>query len=364
MPPLRLWSESLTALRTSPVLSVLVTIITCVCAILINVTSGQSEAAREEIQASLFAAPARTTVINSEIPQTIERSALNAVAARSDIELMLALGPASDMTPTVTAGGGAPLAVREAMVMSKGSNLINVPENHGSGVLLPHNRLATDGTFPYLSYESENGSIPVVGSYQARTDELEYVRNLGLKVTSAAHEPATMNVRAVVIVARPGANLAQHETEFLTLFGNKRGVQVRGSAETYRKALAVSGSLTSHSAMLLTGVFAGTGILVFALMSAWALLSQRDVGRRRVLGATRSDILLLTLTQVALLGTAGNLIALALIQLLSLTGWVHAPPFGFRIAIGWLCVGVTIIAALVPTIAMSRTDPVRVLRQA
>ncbi|GBD83622.1 FtsX-like permease family protein [bacterium BMS3Abin02] len=90
--------------------------------------------------------------------------------------------------------------------------------------------------------------------------------------------------------------------------------------------------------------------------------ARRDYGRRRALGASRTDIITLVTTQtvtIAITGTlAGSLVGGAIIWRLTGT----PPDAGFAVAVAVLAVLAAAIAAIPPAMVAAWRDPVSILR--
>lgn len=91
-------------------------------------------------------------------------------------------------------------------------------------------------------------------------------------------------------------------------------------------------------------------------------MRRKDYGRRRALGATRSFIVGLQLTQTALLVCAG--VALGAVVAHGVLMAIGAPLPGplFMLATAVLSLASALVASLLPAVVASRRDPVTELR--
>ncbi|MGH8874232.1 MAG: FtsX-like permease family protein [Acidimicrobiia bacterium] len=107
----------------------------------------------------------------------------------------------------------------------------------------------------------------------------------------------------------------------------------------------------------------GAGLALTALTIYAAVTTRRrDFGRRRALGASRPDIMILILAQsltVALVGATGGIVAGTILVQRAVAA---APDAGFALAVGVLAVAVAAVAALGPAVVAAYRDPVRILR--
>lgn len=93
-------------------------------------------------------------------------------------------------------------------------------------------------------------------------------------------------------------------------------------------------------------------------MYGFASTRRREFGRRRALGARRTQLVLLVVAQTALTGgvgaSAGALLGARVTEGVSLS---------FMLAVAVLSTAASALAAVVPATAAARRDPVAVLRQ-
>jgi hypothetical protein len=96
--------------------------------------------------------------------------------------------------------------------------------------------------------------------------------------------------------------------------------------------------------------------------SSSVTLRKQDFGRRRALGATRTNIVTLVAIHYLLVAAIGITTGISIATIVTIR-WTDAPPdTTFTTAIALLALIVTIIAALPPALIAAYRDPVRVLR--
>ncbi|MEA9986014.1 FtsX-like permease family protein [Subtercola sp. RTI3] len=139
-------------------------------------------------------------------------------------------------------------------------------------------------------------------------------------------------------------------------------VTVTTSEQLAQLRATVGHQLGGFGQGLVESVFAATAVIVAAILSALVLLRRRDFGRRRALGASRSLIVQLLLTQVGLQAVAGSILGCVTTSLVLTAQDAPLPPPAFFAALALLAVVTALAAAAVPALIASRRDPLRELR--
>ena len=93
-------------------------------------------------------------------------------------------------------------------------------------------------------------------------------------------------------------------------------------------------------------------------------MRRKDYGRRRALGASRSFIISLLLTQTALLALVGSIIGAILATAILLIMGDPLPGIPFTAAVTVLAILASALGAVIPAIVASRREPIRELRVA
>lgn len=352
--------EALGEVRRAPVLSALVLTLVALCTVLIDSTAGQGDALRHRVEQNLSAPALRTTVITADTPVTVSRDALAAYAQRSDVEVVAALGPAADVVPLATAPGGPPVPVRPAIVLSTGKSALQVPSGGTAGIYIPESWLSADGDLQHYAYQDLHGvTWPVSGVYHASAEDVPRLDGTALRLV----EGDQIEVRSLLIVGTAGTDPTVHERDAIALLSTEQ-ITVDGSSQAREAAQTVRREISRSGTTALIGALVIGGGVVMILVGVWTLLHQRDIGRRRVLGASRGQIIVIALAHVAALTLTGVTAGTAVMLLMHHLGLLPAPRWSFHLAVAWLVLVVTMLAAAAPTALISRIDPVRVLRQA
>jgi putative ABC transport system permease protein len=204
-------------------------------------------------------------------------------------------------------------------------------------------------------------TIPVVAGFQA----CDALADLNASVLVMPVESDTSaSVRSIRVLARfPGA-VAPLAAAILDVLGpdsaGKVSLQTSSALADVRSA--VGGELGQYSRRLVLAAF-GAGLVLVALVTYAAITQRRqDFGRRRALGATRTDIVAMVAIQSALTGGLGAGVGLALGSLIVLRMTGGPPDAAFLGAVMVLATYASVLAAIPPALAAALRDPVRVLR--
>ncbi|RFA21071.1 FtsX-like permease family protein [Subtercola boreus] len=141
-------------------------------------------------------------------------------------------------------------------------------------------------------------------------------------------------------------------------------VTVQTSEQLASVRQQVAGQLGDYGRTLVLSVFGAAAALVGAILLALVMLRRRDFGRRRALGASRSILVALLLSQVGLLAAVAVLVGVTAALLLLGVQGLPLPTPAFTIAVGVLAIVTSLVAAVVPALIASTRDPLRELRVA
>jgi putative ABC transport system permease protein len=136
---------------------------------------------------------------------------------------------------------------------------------------------------------------------------------------------------------------------------------VRGALDPWRFALSLLGGLAALATVL-------TGVGLFAVISYLVRERTKELGVRMAIGATRSNIMKLVLSQslkLALVGSGiGFVLTLAVARLMaSLTYAIHPNDPAIFLAGAVFVAGISILAAYIPARRAARIEPLSALRE-
>lgn len=183
-------------------------------------------------------------------------------------------------------------------------------------------------------------------------------------IPASLTEPAPVSV-VIVVADRPElvASLA-HLVSSLLPVDDPRTVTVTSSSELAELRASVESQLSSLTRALTLLLTAASRLVTAALQTALVVLRRKDDGRRRAVGATRSFIITLQLTQTALLTGAGGALGTLVAHGVLLATGAPFPGILFVLAVSVLTLTTALAASLAPAVFASRRDPARELRVA
>jgi putative ABC transport system permease protein len=129
----------------------------------------------------------------------------------------------------------------------------------------------------------------------------------------------------------------------------------------------LTGSLTSGS-IFVVGIFLVIGgIVIMNIMLASVTERTREIGVRKSLGATRSDVLMQFLVESGVMATIGGIMGVIVAVAISFTVG-HLTSFPMDLPIGWAITGVVVAASVgiffgvYPAYKASKLNPIEALR--
>jgi len=203
-----------------------------------------------------------------------------------------------------------------------------------------------------------------VGRFTARTP-FDSLNGMALRVPTAQAQQSDPGARlyriyvlATSLEAVPTVERVAHDA----LVTDSRSFSVTASKQIVEAQRIIGSSLGKSSRQLVLLILLGSLLVLTVSGAAWVFARRRDFGRRRALGASRSDLALLVLIQtllpallgIALAATAGRA-AVVLI-----TG--SRIPWAFVWGVTLLVLLVSMVASLAPALLASRVDTARILR--
>jgi putative ABC transport system permease protein len=167
----------------------------------------------------------------------------------------------------------------------------------------------------------------------------------------------------VVIAARPDLVSPVSDTVLSVLAANDvTKVKLTTSESLAELRALIEGQLGSFGRNLVIIIFALTAVLVAAILYGLVMLRRKDFGRRRALGASKSLIVALLLSQIAALSIVGAIVGSVAASIALAASGDPLPGIEFVASVDLLAVAVGVIAALVPAVAAARRDPLTELR--
>jgi putative ABC transport system permease protein len=328
-------------------------------------TTGRMVAAERQVLASIDSAGTRTITIHADDGAGLTSNVLGRIASLDGIEWAAALSSAVDAT-NLRIPDGARVPARYAYGTSL--DQLGVPSESSPAGEIAY---ASSTAMLQLGVPRSSGAIALTdGSTFGLGGELtipDFLRDLQPLVIIP--DPAAVGsepVSLLIIIADSSELVSLVSDVVLTVLSpsDPSKVSVRTSEALAELRADVHGELNSFSRGLVLALTALTGTLEAILLYGLVLMRRKDFGRRRALGATRTMIVALLLTQTALLSFAGLIVGASVSFIaLSVTG-APPPDWSFTIALATLFLVAAVVAALAPAVAASRRAPIQELRVA
>lgn len=356
-------AEALRMALAQPVATaVTAVIVAAVCGVIMS-TTGQTVALERDVLSRIDDAGTRTIVVeDTEGRAELDPGAIDRIQALAGVEWAVGFGIASDVRP---AGLDGAAAVPSRSYFGE----LPEPVTTTAWERQPGTALAGTDAIGLLGFETAAGpvqsatanapQIGVVGWLRAgapleflnralltaaRDDELVVVRIIVLAGSAQRVPGLAVAIRTVLDPADPGSVAIQTSDAL---------VQVRA---------AVQGELGRWGRDLVTLIL-GAGLVLTALNVFGAVTTRRrDFGRRRALGASRLDIIVLVTAQTVATAVVGAIAGVVIGSVVVHQTLGTATQLEFGVAVAVLSVIATALAALPPAMIAAYRDPVRILR--
>lgn len=360
--PLRLLAEGVRATRAQPVATVIGVLVVAVVCVVVLLTTGRSAALERQVVDRIDATGTRLVAVqDSSGGAGMATGTVDAVVRADVVASAFALGPVTDVRNAATGRLGPVVPLRPVY----GDVLAHLPLVAGRAPG-PGEAVAGRAAAGVLGLQTAAGTVddagrawPVVGIVAGEGPLAELDNGL-LAVTEDAAVPA----RVVYVLAGDAAQV-DHVGETVVAVAvahdaRQLVVEIPSGALALRQVVA--GDLGAASRQLMAVVLAVGLVLVTTTTFGAVAARRRDFGRRRALGASRSALVVLVLTQTLAAALVGVLVGLAagLVAVHLVVGVLPTP--AFVVGVGTLTVLVATVGAVPPAVLAARRDPVRILR--
>lgn len=360
MRALRIAGEAVRSIRSQPVASAGMVLVTALLCLVVLLTQGRTVGAARDVVASIDRAGTRTLVVRADPDSGLDSTVLDRMRALAGIEWAAAFGPAVDVQNQLLPGG-ASVPLREAW----GDDLSRLGIRPApAGVATAW---ATPDALPRLGMSDGVGSVAMAGRGYAVVGSMsapDYLDALDVKLLAPSAPGTVGQVSVLVVVADHARLVAPIAAAVRSLLGvdDPTKVSVETSETLVSIRSTVEGELGDFGRALVGALFVLCGGLVAAIVYGLVMFRRRDFGRRRALGASKSLVLALVVSQVCGLSivgsTAGSIVGVAALAL----GGDPVPPVEYVVALGTLAVAIASGAAFGPAVVASRREPIRELR--
>lgn len=357
--------EAVASARSQPVVSIVTVFMVAGMILAVMLTTGRTVGAEQQVLSSIDDVGTRTITIRAETTAGVTTDVLGRIAGIEGIEWAVAFSSATDVTNTLVPDG---TRVPTRQAFGADVERLGIPSTQPSG---EDSVYASQQALDHLGLVDVAGAVtttagasyPVMGRIST-PDFLIDLEPLVLTTSASTTPPEPVNV--VVVIADKPDLVAPVAAAVLSVLAPDDATQV--AVETSQTLAELRGliqdQLGSFSRGMVIAMLALTGTLVAVMLFGLVLMRRKDYGRRRALGATRSLIVALILTQTALLALVGIAVGVIIA-----TGALYAtgdplPGVEFTTALAVLSLATALIAALLPALYASRRDPIRELRVA
>lgn len=362
MKPSALLREAWATTWAARVSSVLIAVVVATMCFASIVTVGRSASAAAEVAQRMEEAGARRlSVVDTREDGFINPRTLGVVRAVNTVQTANALGAPFDAVNGVIGRGGVRVPVWPVL-----GDLTHVASLVRGRLPRPGEALVSAGRLPalgmaepvgYLETVDGSTSYPIVGAFEARAP----FEDLAAGAIVAAEDD--MPGRELRVVIDDVTSAQPTVTAILATLAppDIHGVQVDSPTALAATARDLNAQMAGFGRTLLLLILAVGGFFVAAVVLSDVLVRRRDLGRRRTLGVTRSDLISLVLARTAFTGVVGAVPG-------CLLGWIanqvtgFTTPIHFTAGVGTLAVLVATLAALPPAGYAARLDPVNVMR--
>lgn len=326
------------------------------------VTVGKSAAAAVSVAQRMEQAGARRlTIIDGRTSGFINARTLRSVQHLNTVDNANALAEPVDVVNGHIGRGAPPVSLWP--VIGELSNTVSITRGRlprAGEAIVSTKQLATLGLTEPVGYLTTLDGLrhySVVGAFTPRPpfDDLS-----DGAVTPASPHDSGRELRATI------STITATQPTVTAIIGilnptEIKGVEVDSPTQLADTARELDAQLRGYGRSLLLLILAVGGFFVAAVVLADVLISRKDLGRRRTLGASRADLAALVTLRAALTAALGAAVGCAFSWGFNL-GTGSFAPLNFTIAIGILASLTASIAAFLPAAYAARRDPVAVMR--
>lgn len=352
-------AESVRVAGSTPVASTLVALLALLAPLVTLTTVGFSIEGQAAILRRLDEVGSRiVTVVSATGEGVVPLEAVDRIGRLDGVAWVVGLGPVFDVRPRVPVGEPTPVRAYRGLRAPISLNRLGQGEEPpGTAYVSPTSarRLGVAGAYGAL----DPGDLRVVGWFRAG----DPLAALDAFVLVPASDPA-LRLERVIVAAEDVGWIEGIVAALPALLGTDAAgrVTIEESEDLREARAAVRDEVVSRDRVLVVAILAVATALGAVVVLATTLGARRDFGRRRALGATRGQLVMLVVLATlwpTLIGVLGGTVV-GSIYLGSRLGRV--PDAAFPVAVAILA-GLCLVAGSVgPAVAAATRDPVRVLR--
>lgn len=351
--------ESWRAMLAARAASALIACIGAAVAAAIVATTGQVAATEQQVQQRFADASSRALTIASSDPALFTPALLTDIAALSGVDAVTGLTPLGDARNTVLGPASPPVAAWQITGELPGTLADRTVLDDGEAVATTDGlgRLGMADAAGTVQLETGK-AVAVIGA----VDVDPAVRRLDPGVLLRVDTPE--RISQLTVLAADTATAAQLTQPVLALIDapDPQQLTVTTPAALAELEAIVGADLAASGRLQLIGTLAVGALIIAAAVLGQVNLRRRDLGRRRALGASRTQLVGLVVGQT-LWATLIGATAGATTTALGVARAAGTPvPATFTVSIITLTILTAALAAALPSLIASRRDPLAVLR--
>lgn len=355
--------EAVLSARSQPVASI-VTLLTIAGMILaVMLTTGRTVGAEQQVLGSIDSAGTRSIIIRADPASGVTAGVLDRLSAVEGVEWATAFATTIDATNSEVDDG-----TRVPTRFAYGHHLDRLGIPHSNSVADPRG-YASPRALEQLGMVDNTGAITLsTGATYGIAGTISTPDFLApfepLVLLPATDWDGTEHVALIIVIAKSPELVAPTADILGTVLAaeDPAQVQIHTSEALAELRGLIESQLGSFSRGLVLALMGLTGALVAILLYGLVMMRRRDFGRRRALGATRTQIISLLLVQTAFLALIGITAGTVISAVVLMVAHDPLPGIAFSAALAILTLITTLLAAFVPAFVASRREPIRELR--
>lgn len=328
-------------------------------------TNGRAVASEAAVLESFSAEDTRTITVDVVKPEgRLTTRHVDHLAALPETTTVLGFGPTYDYRAAANPAGNQ-LAVRQvygyidkqpvtemamngALLSKESFASVGLPLGRGSLAAPDHTDLLVDGVLSTPSFLESYEPLAITPLATGRFMEP------GI--------PANVSTIRILCDSPSSVALVTQLAQQLTSHNDPGSVQVSTTEELAALQGAVAGTLSAQSHGLLMGVIAASLGAICVNVWGLAIARRKDYGRRRALGASRTMVTALIVSQVGAIALAGISAGIAGTNVWFVLQQMALPTTAYCISLALVITVGAMFAALVPAVVASTRDLINELR--
>lgn len=352
-----LFKEAWHSALNSRIASLLIVLTTGAMVVVTALTAGSIQAQRESIEAALTSEATRTITVTANKGPSINSATVAAISHVSTAESVIAATAPIDVSNSAFPGGRAYPMWNADGTFGTALHLVQGRWPQPGEAIISRSVHKSFGLSTQVgAAEGRDGlQVPIVGVYVARPAFEHF--NSGLIRRPPAQEASRFATVAVVATSLSAIRPTASSISGIVRAADPSWLVVSSPANTAQQSLDLLDRISRTAAGTLVTVVAAGVFFVLTVVLADVLIRARDLGRRRTLGISRLDLILLVTVRMSICAFVGAILG----AIASMAIGIGIPAITLAMA-GILAITVATVASIPPAVYAAWRDPVRVLR--